>query len=252
MHRQSPEERLYFAGGAAFVTTRWSLIVTAGDLANPQAHDALSSLCRDYWSPLYHFARRKGKTPEDAQDLTQGFILGLLEKDGIARADRARGKFRTFLLGAFSHYLANVQRHHSAQKRGGGMEILPLGTDPESTYPVDVVDSMTPELLYERSWALSLLERVMARLREEYLRADRIALFETLQPQLSGGPGRVGYAQLGAPLGMSEGALAVAVHRMRQRYAILLREEISATVADPGDVDEELRHLLRVISSPPH
>lgn len=220
----------------------------AGDVENPEAHGALASLCQDYWRPLYHFARRKGASPEDAQDLTQGFIMGLLEKGGIARADRARGSFRTFLLGAFCHYLANQERHRTAQKRGGGTEILSIGRDPEDDFPAEAVDTLTPELLYERSWALGLLERVMTRLQEEYAKADRQLLFETLQPHLSGAAGRPGYAQLGGAIGMSESAITVAVHRMRRRYGVLLREEVAATVDTPEAIEDELRHLIRVVS----
>jgi len=223
----------------------------AGDADHPEAHAALSSLCQDYWRPLYYFARRKGHPPADAQDLTQGFIMGLLEKGGIARADRERGSFRSFLIGAFCNYLANEHRNQLTQKRGRGVPLLSLDEDPEAGFLQQLVDVTTPELLYERAWATALLERVMARLREEYEKANRGAFFEAIQPNLSGAVGRPGYAQLGEQVGMSESALTVAVHRMRRRYGELLREEIAATVATPEAVEEELRYLINIVSASP-
>ncbi len=223
----------------------------AGDSAAEDSREALASLCRDYWHPLYYFARRKGHAPEDAQDFTQGFIMGLLEKNGIARADRERGRFRTFLLSAFCHFLANAHRDQAALKRGGGQVIVSLDEEAEAGFAVQAGDGVTPEWEYERSWALALLERVMARLREEYLQAERLALFAALQPHLSGTEGRPGYARLGESLGMSESAITVAMHRMRRRYGELLREEIAATVATPEEVADELRHLMSVVSGGP-
>jgi RNA polymerase sigma-70 factor (ECF subfamily) len=200
---------------------------------------------------LYYFARRKGHRPEDAQDFTQGFIAGLLEKGGIARANPERGRFRTFLLSAFCHYLSNQHREQMAQKRGGLRTILSLDEEPEAGFLGQAVDNMTPELLYERSWALALLEKVMGQLRAEYTKAGRAPLFEAIQPHLAGAAGRPGYAQLGASLGMGESAITVAVHRMRRRYGELLREEIATTVVTPEEVDDELRHLMRMVSVSP-
>jgi RNA polymerase sigma-70 factor (ECF subfamily) len=225
-------------------------VIRAGDADHPETHEALSTLCRDYWRPLYYFARRKGHRPEDAQDLTQGFIAGLLEKGGIARANPERGRFRTYLLSAFCHYLANQHREQMTQKRGGDRTILSLEESSEAGFLEQAVDDMTPEHLYERSWALSLLEKVMQQLRAEYSKADRAPLFEAIQPHLAGTSGRPGYAQLGASLGMSESAVTVAVHRMRRRYGELLREEIAATVATPEEVDDELRHLMHTVAMP--
>lgn len=208
-------------------------------------------MCRDYWGPLYHFARRKGHQPEDAQDLTQGFILTLLEKNSIALADRERGKFRTFLLSAFCHYLANERRDRAAQKRGGGQALISWDAECEQGYLLQASDPITPERQYERSWALELLERVMSRLREEYETAGRLQLYEAIQPHISGAEGRPGWARLGATLGMSESAVTVAMHRMRRRYGDLLREEIANTVASPREVEDELRHLMHVVSAAP-
>lgn len=235
----------------AFLTTRWSRVILAGDSAAEDSREALASLCRDYWRPLYYFARRKGHAPEDAQDYTQGFIMGLLEKNGIALADRKRGRFRTFLISSFCHFLANEYRDQAALKRGGGITLLSLDEEPEAGFAELASDGMTPEMEYERSWALALLERVMARLREEYVKADRIPLFETMQPHLSGAAGRPGYARLGEELGMSESAITVAMHRMRRRYGELLREEIAATVATSEEVEDELRYLMSVVSGAP-
>ncbi len=234
------------AGGAVFRTTRWSRVLLAGQATSADAHAALESLCRDYWRPLYHFARRKGHSPEDAQDLTQGFMLRLLEKQELAKADRERGRFRTFLISAFGHYMANQKRSADTQKRGGGLVLVPI--EDEQAVLQEARDHLTPELAYEQTWALAMLERVMERLRAEYEQAARRELFVALQPQLSGAGTRGGYAQLGAALGLSESAVAVAVHRMRRRYGELLREEIAATVSSPAEVEDELRHLLRVVS----
>jgi RNA polymerase sigma factor (sigma-70 family) len=221
-------------------------VVLASGGASPDAHAALESLCRDYWRPLYHFARRKGHSPEDSQDLTQGFMLRLLEKKELASADRERGRFRTFLITAFCHYMANQQRSAGTQKRGGGLVLVPL--EDEEAVAQEARDQLTPEHAYERSWAFAMLERVMECLASEYERAGRRMLFDGLQPQISGAGARTGYAQLGVSLGLSESAVAVAVHRMRRRYGELLREEIAATVSSPAEVEDELRHLLRVVA----
>lgn len=236
---------------AAFATTRWSRVIRAGSSSEPGGQKALADLCQEYWGPLYHFARRKGHPPEDAQDLTQGFILSLLENNGIAVANRDRGKFRTFLLSAFCHYRANEHRQSTAQKRGEGN--LPISWDAgcEEVFLLQASDSMTPERQYEKSWALNLLDRVMHHLRAEYERANRLPLYEALQPFMSGAEGRPGYARLGADLGMSESAVTVAMHRMRRRYGELLREEISHTVTSAEELEEELRHLMHVVSVAP-
>lgn len=240
------------AGGAdaPFVTTRWSRVLRAGENDGAEAHEALSGLCRDYWRPLFHFVRRKGYPPAEAQDLTQGFICSLLESNSIARADREKGRFRTFLLGAFCNFLAKEHRSRHAQKRGGGETVFSLDGDPEATFAAQAAHHLTPELQFERSWALALLERIMGKLRDEYVRAGREQVFETLRPHLSGAGGRPGYAGIGAEIGLSEGAVATALHRMRRRYGELLREEIASTVDDPAEVDDELRHLLRVVADP--
>jgi RNA polymerase sigma-70 factor (ECF subfamily) len=230
-----------------FLTTRWSLVVRAGDDDEKTAAKALADLCRDYWRPLYHFARRKGQSAEDAQDLTQGFIAKLLESGSFSRADREVGRFRTFLISSFMNYMSNQHRDQTTQKRGGDLRMTSLD-DPDLEAGYAAHDRMTPERLYERSWALALLERVMLRLREEYEKAGRMRLWDAIEPQLTGGSTRPGYAKMAAELGMSESALTVSVYRMRKRYGTLLREEIAATVTDAAEVEDELRHLMVIVS----
>jgi RNA polymerase sigma factor (sigma-70 family) len=236
---------------AAFATTRWSRVIRAGSSSQPDSQEALANLCGEYWGPLYHFARRKGHPPEDAQDLTQGFILSLLENNGIALANRERGKFRTFLLSAFCNYLANEHRQRTAQKRGGGRAPISWDAECEEGFLQQASDRMTPELQYEKSWALALLDRVMRRLRSEYEKADRLPLYEAIQPYMSGAEGRPGYTRLSAALGMSESAVTVAMHRMRRRYGEFLREEIAHTVTSSEEVEDELRHLMHVVAAAP-
>ena len=224
-------------------------MLLAGDATAPDAHEALASLCRDYWRPLYHFARRRGHSPEDAQDLTQGFILSLLESNALATADRNRGKFRTFLLAAFCNNLSKAHRARTAQRRGGEIAFVDLhDPEAEAAFAAHLRDPVTPEVEFDRNWALATLEGVMLRLRSEYDAAGRRSLFEAIQPHLSGAAGRPGYAQIGTALGLSENAVTVAMHRMRKRYGQLLRETIASTVAD-GDADSELRHLIAILSS---
>lgn len=235
---------------AAFPATRWSVVLLAGEGSTPDSQQALASLCRDYWRPLFRFACRCGRSPEDAQDLTQGFILSLLESNAFATADQNRGKFRTFLLGAFRNYQAKDHRARTAQRRGGNVTFVTLDTS-DFTAAVDVQAhvQVTPEIEFDRNWALATLESVMLRLRGEYEKAGRAALFNAIQPLLSGADGRPGYAQLAASLEMGESAVTVAMHRMRKRYGELLREAISSTVATTGDVEGELRYLISILSS---
>jgi DNA-directed RNA polymerase specialized sigma24 family protein len=235
----------------AFKTTRWSIVLRVGGNQEEEARAALEGLCRDYWRPLFDFARGKGHGTEDAQDLTQGFIANLLATESFAKADPSRGRFRTFLLGAFCRYMVSDFRGQTALKRGGGQRLVPLDEPAmEGGHEGLWQTPMTPEREYERSWALALLERTMARLRGEYQEAGRSALFKLIEPHITGGGGRPGYANIAASLEMSETAVTVAVHRMRKRYGQLLREEIAGTVSAPEEVEDELRHLLDVLSSP--
>jgi RNA polymerase sigma factor (sigma-70 family) len=236
-------------GPDAFLTTRWSCVLRAGEMEGQAAAKALEELCRNYWKPLYFYSRRVGFGPEDAQDLTQGFFLNLIEKQSFTQADRERGRFRTFLLSAFSHFIANHRRHHATQKRGGGREFIAMDVAVlEASLAGPGQEAVTPEVQFERSWAFTLLENVMGRLRGEYVQANRLELFEALEPALAPAQGRLGYAAMGARLGLSESAVAVSVHRMRKRYGQLLREGIAATVDSEEEVEAELRHLIRIVA----
>jgi RNA polymerase sigma-70 factor (ECF subfamily) len=231
-----------------FAITRWSVVAAAGRNDTTQARSALEQLCRIYWYPLYAYVRRRGHSPEDAQDLTQEFFARLLENNWVARADRQRGRFRSFLLSAMSHFLSDEWDKARAQKRGGGTAPVPLQLDTaETRYGHEPADSVTPEQTYERRWALALLEEVLRRLRVEYEKAGRLELFTALNPCLVGERTALPYAELAAKLGVSEGTVKSAAHRLRQRYRELLRSEIAQTVAEPGEVDEELRHLFVVV-----
>jgi RNA polymerase sigma-70 factor (ECF subfamily) len=231
-----------------FVTTHWSLVLAAGVGEAAEAHRALGELCQTYWYPLYVYIRRRGYSPEDAEDLTQGFFARLLERRWVGQADRARGRFRSFLLTALNHFLADDWDRAHAQKRGGG-KILPLEIGPaESRYQLEPADRLTPEKIFERQWAMTVLESVYARLQAEYQAEDKAAQFDSLKDCLTQGRGAVRYAALSKQLDLSEGALRVMVCRLRQRYRQLLRDEIAQTVADPGAVEEELRYLFRALS----
>jgi RNA polymerase sigma factor (sigma-70 family) len=232
-----------------FVTTHWSLVLTAGRNDTPRAQNALAKLCQSYWYPLYAYVRRRGHPAADAQDLTQEFFARLLEKNWVVTADRQKGKFRTFLLSAMNHFLADEWDKARAQKRGGGRVPVPLQFDTaETRYGHEPADPVTPEQSFERRWALTLLDEVLNRLRTEYEQDGRAELFAALNPCLVGDRTSQPYAELAVKLGVSEGTIKSAVHRLRQRYRELLRDEIAQTVAGPDEVDEELRHLFAVLA----
>jgi RNA polymerase sigma factor (sigma-70 family) len=231
-----------------FVTTHWSLVLTAGDANTTVAQDALAKLCQTYWYPLYAYVRRRNFSPPDAEDLTQEFFARFLEHHWVGDADREKGRFRTFLLSAMNHFLANEWDKARAQKRGGGVPLLPLGFDTaETRYVRELADNVTPEQHFERRWAMTLLETVVNRLRAEYEADGKAALFAALNPCLVGDRTTQPYEELAKALGLTEGAVKSAVHRLRQRYRQLLRDEIAQTVANPGEVEEELRHLIAVL-----
>lgn len=233
---------------ARFVTTHWSLVVAAADDDSEPARSALAELCETYWYPLYAFARRTGADPDAARDLTQGFFVELLAKGYLAQADRTRGRFRTFLLAAFRHFRSKEREKAHALKRGAGE--LPLSLDyevGERTYIAEPRESVTPEDLYERHWALTLLARVMEGTRFEYEQAGKGLLFELLEPTLSGHGVSSSYRAIGERVGMSEAAVKVAAHRLRRRYQDRLRATVAATVADPSEVDGELRDLIAAV-----
>ena len=225
------------------------MVLTAGRSDTTRARNALARLCQTYWHPLYAYVRRLGNSPPDAQDLTQEFFARLLAKNYLADADESRGRFRSFLLTALKHFLANEWDKARAQKRGGGQVPIPIDLgSAETACRFEPADTTTAEKIYERRWALTLLEQVLHRLREEYVRAGREKLFEQLKPTLTEASRTVRYAEIAARLGMSEGAVKVAVHRLRLRYREVLRAEIADTVASPGEVEDELRSLFAALS----
>jgi RNA polymerase sigma-70 factor (ECF subfamily) len=233
----------------AFVTTHWSLVISAGRNDTPRARNALEKLCRNYWFPIYAFVRRQGHGPHDAQDLTQEFFARLLEKNQLAVADPAKGRFRSFLLASLKHFLANEWDKANARKRGGGQVLIPIDfATAETSCGIELADNLTAEKIFEQRWALTLLEQVLRRLRAEYVRDDREKLFEQLKPTLTEASRTVAYAEIANRLGTTEGAVKVAVHRLRQRYREVLRAEIADTVANPGEVEDEIRNLFAALA----
>lgn len=233
-----------------FATTRWSVVLAAGHGDTSHASDALAHLCQTYWYPLYAYARRRGHSPHDAQDLTQEFFARLLQGNWVAQADRQRGRFRTFLLTAMQHFLANEWNRAHARKRGGNAPILSLNDDSaEQRYQLEPVDRSTPETLFERGWALSLLTGVLQRLEEEYSRDGKKAWMDAMRPALTADRESICYAEIAAKMGMTETAARVAVHRLRQRYRRLIKAEVASTVALPDEVEAELRHLFQVLAN---
>ena len=233
-----------------FATTRWSMVVEAGRPSSPEAAEALATLCGIYWFPLYAYVRRQGHSAEDAQDLTQEFFVYLLEKQTLKVANRERGRFRSFLLASMKNFLANEWRRGAAQKRGGERSVISLDFDDgENRYRLEPSHDATPERIFERQWALTLLEQALTKLRAEFDATGKIELFGRLEMFLGGQKSTVPYRELGDQLKMSEGAVKVAIHRMRRRYRALLREEIQRTIGAAGDVDEELRRLFETLAS---
>jgi RNA polymerase sigma factor (sigma-70 family) len=230
-----------------FATTRWSLVAAARDPSAPDARQALADLCGLYWYPVYAYVRRREHDHHRALDLTQGFFARLLEKHDLASADRARGRFRSFLLAACQHYLVNQHDHETARKRGGGRAHVPLPFgDAAGRFASEPAHSDTPEKEFDRRWALELLARAVDGLRAEYAESGRAKLFDALKECLTGGAG-VNHAGLAEQLGMTAGAVKVAIHRLRQRYRDRLRALIAETVASPDEVDEEIRDLFAAL-----
>ena len=231
-----------------FDTTHWSVVLSAGGDSTAESKRALSTLCQKYWGPLYAYVRRRGYSVHDAQDLTQGFFADFLERGSLSDACPERGKFRAYLLTALKHYMANDRRRESAQKRGGGDVPLSLDFDTaEGYWQLQPVDALTPEAIFERQWAMTLLDAVLARLGETYAATGKDAVFEKLSPCLTGDDGTTPYRTLAGELGMTEGAVKVAVHRLRARFASLLRDEITQTVARPEDIELEIRDLFSAL-----
>jgi RNA polymerase sigma-70 factor (ECF subfamily) len=233
-----------------FQTTRWTLIQAAGENPNADSREALATLCQVYWPPVYAFIRRKGYDQDQAQDLCQGFFALLLEKNYVGDADRRRGKFRSFLLTSVKHFLSNELDRSRTLKRGAGQ--LPVSIDlvaTEKWCASAVVGGTTPESLFERRWALSLLDNVLAKLRDEFAAAGKADQVERLSVFLNVDFEDASFEKVAAQMGISVGALRTAVHRMRRKYRRLLREEIAQTVSTPEEVDEEIRFLMSALGA---
>jgi len=233
-----------------FTTTHWSVVLSARNRKSPQSERALATLCETYWFPLYAYVRRSGYSSHDAQDLTQEFFAQFLAKDFLKDIDHRRGKFRSFLLVAMKHYLSHERERARAKKRGGGRAPFSLDfADAENRYNLEPEDPITPERLYQRRWALTLLDRVVRRLEDEHARAGKAETFASLKEFLTAGRESRPYRRVAEELGMSEGAIKVAVHRLRRRYREILKEEIAQTVADPAEIEEELQELFAAVGS---
>jgi RNA polymerase sigma factor (sigma-70 family) len=236
------------ARNAVFATTHWSVVLKAGEVPGDESDRALDSLCRGYWYPLYAYIRRLGHSPHDAQDLTQSYFAYLLEKRLLTKADPESGRFRSFLLGSLKHFMANEWRKQHAQKRDARQTISFDAADAETRYAIEPVDESNPQRIFEQAWAVAVLDQAMSLLENEYITAGKQTLFTQLIPCLQGDRLDATYAELGSRLGLSEGAVKVSVHRLRQRYRELLRACVANTVANPLDIDGELQHLMAVLS----
>lgn len=235
-------------GGAVFATTRWSVVLAAGQSDSARSADALNRLCRAYWPPIYAYVRRAGYRVEDARDLTQDFFARLLAQRSLVAADPEKGRFRSFLLGALKHFLADARDRASAQKRGGGKSFISLDAEVgESSYSWEAVDDQTPEHLFERRWALTVMARAMQQLEEECRLAGKVVLFASLKGFLSEGAARKTYPDAAAELGLTEANVRMIVTRLRRRYGQIIRREVAQTVGSEDEADDELRHLLKVL-----
>lgn len=230
------------------VTTQWSQVLAARDGSDTEARRALESLCQAYWQPLYAFIRHQGHKPEEASDLTQAYFTEFLEKDFLADVDPEKGRFRAYLISSLRHFLSHDRVRNRALKRGGGILTLSLDTDvAEDRYRQELAAGRSPEEVFERRWALTVLGKAMARLRRESTTENQRRSFEALKPYLTGDEPRRPYREVGEELGMTEMAVRKAVHRLRRRFGQVLRDEIAETVADADAIDDEVRHLLTII-----
>jgi len=233
-----------------FATTRWSVVLAAGSRpSSATAHEALTILCEAYWYPLYVFLRRRGRTREDAEDLTQAFFARLLEKQALRHADPSRGRFRSFLLTSLMHFAANEYQRAAAQKRGGGAPMMSFEFEgAEGRFQLEPVTNETPESCFDRAWALELLARVLARLEAEMTASGRAPQFARLKTYLTGDEPTTSYRDAARDLAASEGAIKVAVHRLRRRFRDLVRDEVAETVASPDEIENEIRHLRAAVA----
>jgi len=229
----------------SFDTTQWTLVIAAGDSHHPDSRAALEDLCQSYWYPLYAYLRRRGYPKEHAEDVVQGFFTQLLDKKYLKAADRERGRFRSFLLTSLKNFAANEWDRKKAQKRGGATTTLSLDFETaEGRYYLDPADERTPEQVFDRVWAVNQLQQALERMGAEYAGGDSERRFELLKGYLTGDAEDVRYKDVADELDMSEGAVKVAVHRLRQRFGNVLRDEVARTLNDPADVDDEIRHLF--------
>lgn len=236
-------------GGIGFATTCWTVVLTAQG-KSPAAEEALEKLCRTYWWPLYGFVRRQGYSPEEAQDLTQGFFAMLLERRDLDAIRREKGRLRSYLLGSLKNFLAKDHRRAMTIKRGAGRALVPLQELIErERADLEPADTLSADKIYERRWALTLLEQVLTQLEEEYRISGSSGLFEQLKQLLTDEPDRPSQSKIAHELGMTENAVKQAFSRLRQRYRLLLRKEIAQTVAVPADIDEELRHFISILQA---
>lgn len=234
--------------GGRFMTTRWSVVLAAGSAVGAESQEALASLCELYWYPVYAFVRREGHSADESADLTQGFFAQMLEKSSFREATPERGRFRSFVLACLRHFLSNERDRARRLKRGGDVVMLSLQAETaEGRYRLEPRDELTPDKIFDRRWAETLLNKTLARLQDEHINKGKQELFEELKGFLTGDSMGVSYDSVAKSLGSTEGATKVAVHRLRRRFRDLLVEEISATVADPRDVDDEIRHLLQAV-----
>ena len=232
-----------------FVTTHWSVVLRAGHSDTTHAREALEKLCRTYWYPIYACVRRRGHSPEDAQDLTQAFFLRLLEQQSLANANPNLGRFRSFLLGALNHFLIDEWKKARTQRRGGGRQILSLDwSAAEQRFDLEPADHATPDKAFDRNWATALLDEVLKQLEEEYRREGKLDAFQALKQTLTGARDSQPYAGLAERLGMADGAVRVAVHRLRKRYRALLEAEIANTVNSPNEVKNEMAYLFQAMA----
>jgi len=236
------------SGATTFATTHWSVVLAAGKSGSSDAAQALEKLCGTYWYPLYAYVRRWGRSPEDAQDMTQEFLTRLLTTHALGTVHPAKGRFRSFLLASLNHFLANERDKARAQKRGGGQAVISLDAA-ETRYRAEPSGCLSPERIFERHWALTLLAQVTARLCEDYHTAGKGQLYEALQIYLTGEKGLAPYRETAEQLGLNVDAVKKAVERLRRRYGELLREEIAHTVSSPAEVDEEIRYLRTVLGT---
>lgn len=235
----------------SFTATHWSVVLAARQQDDGVvSKEALARLCSTYWRPLYAFIRRQGMSPHEAEDLTQEFFQRFLERDSLRNVSPAGGKFRSFLLACLKHFLAGQRERAHAQRRGGGCEVVSLdGASEESRYLVEPVDAISPDVVFERRWAFTVLEQVLNRLKEDYTQRHQGDLFECLQGFLPGGQGGASRAEVAAKQGMSAGTLDVAIHRLRQRFGAFVRAQVAQTVSSDEQVDEEIRHLISVLGT---